>query len=331
MKFSGIKGNEQVCKALAGMVDSGRIPHAILLPEDDGGGAMSVAQAFLQYLFCLDHQNGDSCGVCPSCNKISKLIHPDVHYIFPVSGGPSSDYIKEFRRTVINEPEFTEARLFENLGLETKSSIINVAESKALLDTLSLSALEGGWKAVVIYLPERMNKEAGNRLLKSIEEPPAHTQFVLVSHAPEQVLPTILSRCQRIRMIPPQKSQITDSAASGQYSEILKSLMSSLVSRDLLAALEAGERIAGLPSRDNMKSFCKFASDVCRDMFLYQQGLSSLAGSSLPEAEGWAGRCRKTFPRGAMAALSRAKQMIERNVNQKIVFTDLVDRLFLIV
>ena len=329
MRFSEVKGNEAVCRALAGMVDSGRIPHAILLSEDDGGGAMAVAQAFLQYLFCQNHTGRDSCGTCPSCNKISKMIHPDVHYIFPVSGAPSATFIKDFRYTVTHEPFFTEARLYENLALESKSSIINVAESKEVLETLSLSALEGGWKAVVIYLPEKMNKEAGNRLLKSIEEPPEKTQFILVTHSPESVLSTIVSRCQCIRIMPPEKTDVVGATIDATYAEIFSELMKEMISKNLLGALEVGEKLSALPSRESAKAFCKFASDVCREIFLRQQGLKELESELLPEIDGWASRTRRTFARGAITALSRARQLIERNVNQKIVFTDLVDRLYL--
>ena len=329
MRFSEIKGNEDVCRALAGMVDSGRIPHAILLHEDDGGGAMGVAQAFLQYLFCRNHSGNDSCGECPSCNKISKMIHPDVHYIFPVSGAPSSSFIKEFRQTVIGEPNFTEARLYENLALETKSSVINVAESREVLETLSLSALEGGWKAVVIYLPEKMNKEAGNRLLKSIEEPPGYTQFVLVTHSPESVLSTIVSRCQCIRIMPPGKAEVMRASTDSTYAELFSQLMGALISRDLLATLEVGEQLSALPSRESAKAFCAFASEKCREIFLHQQGLEKLASGTFPEIPGWAERVRRTFARSASASLDRARRLIDRNVNQKIVFTDLLDRLYL--
>lgn len=331
MKLSDVQNNSRVCRALASMVDTGRVPHAILLDEDDGGGAMAVAQVFLQYFFCLNHSGGDSCGECPSCNKISKMIHPDIHYIFPVSGAATSSFLKEFRRTVIQEPNFTEARLYENLGIETKAALINVAESKSILETLSLSALEGGYKAVVIYLPERMNREAGNRLLKSIEEPPEKTLFVLITHSPEQVLPTILSRCQRIRLTPLPKDSVVRAGVTDSFSQIAVELMDSLTSHDLLAALEAGEKAASLPSRDSMRSFCVYLSDICRNVFLIQQGMAQVSDNSLPDCHKWAQKTRKIFPRGAMSALGRASEMIRRNVNQKIVFADLVDRLFLII
>ena len=115
MRFAGIQGNGDVKRVLAGMVDEGRIPHAILFHEDDGCGAVPMCVAFLQYLWCPDRADGDSCGVCPACNKISKLIHPDVHFVFPVAATsslgesekkhPISDYFLDgFRQLVLTNP-----------------------------------------------------------------------------------------------------------------------------------------------------------------------------------------------------------------------------------
>ena len=325
MTFAQVPGNQEVKQALIGMVDVGRVPHAILFHEDDGGGAFPLALAFLQYLYCRHRSGGDSCGQCPSCGKIAKLIHPDVHFVFPTAAGVLSEqYMEPLRRLVAEHPAFTEAELLEALGLEGKIPMIAVAESRRLLEKLSLSALEGGYRAVVIYLPERMNAEAANRLLKMIEEPPQQTQFLLISHQVEKVLTTISSRCQRIRIRPSGAAAETAFADAG----LLDELMTALLGKDLLGALEVSERIAALPSRESAKAFCIFAADRLRQMFLCQQGVQGL-GDCPPEVRRWAGRCRKTFPRTAMSALDRARMLVDRNVNQKIIFTDLVDRLYL--
>ena len=177
MRFAEIHGNDGVKRALAGMVDSGKIPHAILFHEDDGCGAVPMCVSFLQYLFCRNRSEGDSCGACAECNKIAKLIHPDIHFVYPVTGGsiiPSSakptalSYVKQWRELVLGNPYFTERDLHEALGIEGKSSLISVAEAREILGRLSFHSLEGGWRAVVMYLPEKMNAEAANRLLKSI-------------------------------------------------------------------------------------------------------------------------------------------------------------------
>ena len=321
MRFADTGSRQEVLSVLEAMVDSGRIPHAIMFSEPDGGSAFATALAFLQYLYCGSRAEGDSCGVCPSCNRISKLIHPDVYIIFPTTAPKTSQQLMtEFRSLVQQNPHFKEAELYEALGMEGKTALIAVAESKEVLSTLSLSALEGGYRSVVIYLPERMNPEAANRLLKAIEEPEPNTQFLLITHAPEKVLSTIASRCQHIQL------GGCEPAPDFQEPELLDRLMDALLRRDLFEALSVGDEIAALPSRENAKAFCKFAADAMRKVFLLQQGLS-LAPADSGKAAEWAGRARKTFPRNALSCLDRASRLVDRNVNLKIIFTDLVNRL----
>jgi len=328
MTFKQIKGNEVVVRALSGMVDSGRVPHAIMLHEDDGGGALAIAIAFLQYLYCHSHADGDSCGSCASCNKIAKMIHPDVHFIFPTTTQLTSDsYLRQWRELALANPSFTEAELGQALGIEGKITLIAVAEAKAILDKLSLSALEGGYRSVLIFLPEKMNQEAANRLLKLIEEPPALTQFLLITHAPEKVLQTISSRCQHIRVLPDRKLQSMLAAGEDAYGEIFAQLMDALLSRNLLLALESGESAAGLPSRESAGRFCAYVSERLRCIFLLQQGMSGLCDGSGLEAR-WAGKCSRTFPRLALKAVDRANLQISRNVNLKLLFTEMVNQMY---
>ena len=327
MTFAQVPGNDELKQALIGMVDAGRVPHAILFHEDDGGGAFPLCLAFLQYLFCKERRDGDSCGRCPSCGKISKLIHPDVHFIFPTAAGALSEqYMEPLRKLVSQNPSFREAELLAALDIEGKIPMIAVLEARRLLEKLSLSALEGGYRAVVIYLPERMNAEAANRLLKMIEEPPAKTQFLLIAHQVEKVLTTVASRCQRIRVRPAGAAATVFSAEA----ELMDALMGALLSKDLPAVLEASEQIAALPSREDAKAFCAFAAERLREVFLAQQGVEGV-GEISPQARQWAAQCRKTFPRQALEVLDRAQTLIGRNVNLKILFTDMADRLFLLI
>ena len=338
MRFSELKGNEAAKAAVAGMVDSGRIPHAIMFHEDDGGGGVSFCLALLQYVGCASRSGADSCGVCPWCNKIAKLIHPDVHFVFPVTGGsiiPSSakptslSYVKQWRELVLGNPFFTERDLDEALGIEGKSALISVGDAKEILGCLSFNSLEGGYRAVVVYLPEKMNADAANRLLKSLEEPPQKTLFLLVTHAPEKVLPTIASRCQCIRLAPVSRSEL--SVDSEQMRELFAGIMGAVVARDLQSALEAGEAVAALPSRDKVKAFIKYASSMMREIFLVQQGLRDLSGSSSEDvalAATYAPSLKKSFSRSMLPVLDRAYMLVERNVNQKIVICDLVNKLF---
>lgn len=305
----------ELLKTLCGMVDSGRVPHALLLHEDDGGGGVPIAMQFLEHLY----------GGNP---RVAKLIHPDIHFIFPlVQAGDSvaEQYAKEWRALIQENPSFSEGDLYDALGFEGKNTVISVKEANALLQVLSRYSLEGGYTSVVIYLPEKMNSVAANKLLKILEEPPQQTIFVMVTHAPERLLPTILSRCQLFRV------EAVEEAASValRYDDggLLSALMSAVIARDLDAALEVGEQLAGLPSRDSMRAFCRYAAEKMRRVFLVQQGLTVLAGDD-PEAAGWASACKKTFPRKALEALDKASGLIGRNVNQKILFTDLVDRFY---
>ena len=292
------------------MAESGRVPNAIMFSEPDGGPAFRIALEVLQRLY-----GGDG------AMRVAKLIHPDVHFIFPVSSPlTSTQLMPQFRELALQSPSFTEAELNAALGIEGKLSIIAVAEAREVLGTLALSALEGGWRSVLIYLPEKMNPEAANRLLKSIEEPSDRTLFILISHSPEKVLQTIRSRCQQFQLGDEIKAPDFDSP------ELLDSLMDALAGRDLLRAFEEGEKISALPSRDSAKAFCKFASDAMRNLFIAQQGLT-LPSTGSGKADQWASRFKKTFPRAAMACFDKAHRLVERNVNMKIVFTDLVNRL----
>ena len=328
MLFDTITGNDRTVAAMRNMVATGRVPHAILLYENDGGGAFPLCLAFLEALY----------GGSP---KVAKLIHPDIHFVFPVTGGskvstsekPTSDsYMQWFRELALERPRFTESELYQALGIEGKSGLIAVGEARLILDKLSLTGVEGGWRSVVMFLPEKMNQEAANRLLKIVEEPPQQTLFLMITHAPEKVLKTISSRCLSIRALPPREDLSSrPNEEVGEIASLFNDLMDALLEKNLLTALEVGESLAALSSREKQKAFCRYAGECLRDVFLLQQGLDRLAGVPDEEMDYYrrlAGTLKRNFPRTAAAQLDRAVTLIERNVNQKIIFTDLVDRLY---
>ena len=326
--FRDLRGNGDVIKALVGMVDSDKIPHALMLHEEDGGGGVPMALSFLQYLYCSAVKDGDACGGCPECNRMTKLIHPDVHFLYPVNAPlTSEDYLPKWRSLVQANPLFTENELCESLGVEGKSTLIAVSEAKSLIEKLSLSAVEGGYRSVLIYLPEKMNQETSNRLLKLIEEPPEKTLFILITHSPEKVLTTIASRCQRIRVRPASMERVQTGEAFEVSARLFSQLLESLLNGDLLSSLEVGEALGALPSREAAKIFCVYASGRLRDIFLCQQRLDTLQRPD-EAVEKVAPRLRRDFPRLASAAVDRARMRIERNVNMKILFTDLVNTLY---
>ena len=349
MRFADIIGNRTAADALLTMADSGRVAHAMLFYENEGCGAIPLALAYVQYLNCSNPHDGDSCGECPSCRQMSKLIHPDVHYVFPVNKGPkasddkptSESYIKYWRELVLANPYFTESDLQKAIGIESKNGLIAVAEAKSMISKLSLTAVADGYKAVIFYLPEKMNQETANRLLKLVEEPPEKTIFIFITHAPEKVLQTIFSRCQSLRVLPLSKEELAavramapkeDREEYNMFMDLFMDLMNSIVSRDLSSALECGEQIAALESREKQKGFCTFVSECIRKIFMLQQNLPQIAAISEEEEEFYssmAGRCGKKFCSKTITNIEKVSYMIDRNVNSKILFCDLVNRMFL--
>lgn len=321
MKFSDVIGNSAAADALKGMVDEGRVPHSLMFHEDDGCGAMAMTLAFLGYLFNDEH-------------KISKLIHPDVHFVYPVNGGTSLTYIKEFRELVLQNPYFLESELGYALGIEGKNAIISVDEAKVILDKLALTSLEGGYRAIVVYLPEKMNEATANRLLKSIEEPPSKTVFVFITHAPEKVLTTISSRCQRIRLLPIDRNAVSGvETEQDETMDLACRMLEAVTRKDLADALDLSESAAALPSREKAKAFCKAMSEILRAVFLCQQGLPAmvnLPGDVAERAAAMAPGLRKSFSRNALPVLDNALKLIDRNINVKVLFCDLANKLYTI-
>lgn len=351
MRFADIIGNAQVVSSLLSMARSGRVAHAVLMYENEGCGALPLALAYIQYLNCANPSEGDSCGECPSCRQMSRLIHPDVHFVFPVNKGPkvsedkptSESYLKYWRELVLADPYFHESDLQKAIGIESKVGLIAVAEAKSIIGKLSLSSVSDGYKAVILFLPEKMNQETANRLLKLVEEPPEKTIFIFITHAPEKVLQTIFSRCQSIRVLPLTKEEAVrvealrpekDTQESDQYMDLFADLMNSLTGRSLMGALECAESMAALDSREKQKGFCTFAAECIRNIFMIQQNMSALACMEPQDEEffqGVAGKVSRTFCSKTITNIEKAVAMIDRNVNSKIVFCDLVNRMFLTV
>lgn len=349
MRFADVIGNERVAQTLAAMADSGRVAHAMLLYENEGCGALALALAYLQYLNCTNPSDGDSCGKCLSCKQMEKLIHPDVHFVFPVNKGPKSSddkptsesYIKYWRELAVADPYFTESDLQKAIGIESKNGLIAVAEAKSIISKLSLTSVADGYKAVVFYLPEKMNQETANRLLKMVEEPPEKTIFLFITHAPEKVLQTIFSRCQSVRVLPLTKEEAElvrsrkpeeDKEEYNRFSDLFADLMNAIVSRNLMGALDCSEQMAALESREKQKAFCTFASECIRKIYMIQQNMPQIADVPEDEHEFYskmAASCGKSFCHRSVTNIEKVVAMIDRNVSSKILFCDLVNRMFL--
>ena len=197
----------------------GTVPHALLFCGPEGTGKLQTAIAFARYLLCRDKGSGtDSCGTCPSCVKMDKLVHPDLHFVFPVinkskTAGRSTvsdDEISTWRETVIDQQYFGFEDWLSAIDADNKQASIFVTESESIMSKLSLKSVEGGYKIMIIWHAEKMNQQCANSLLKLLEEPPAGTIFILTTDAPEQMLETIISRTQRIDFRRISEQQITE-------------------------------------------------------------------------------------------------------------------------
>ena len=183
-----------------------RNSHAQLFTGQDGGGALALALAYAQLLLCERPGEEGPCGTCPQCIQSGQLTHPDFHFIFPVvkSGttGTSEEFLSTWREVLLARPFLTYGRWLEEAGFDKKQALIAVSESDRILKIASLRSFAGGAKIIFIWMPEKMNVNAANKLLKVLEEPEHNTFFLLVSHHPEQLLQTIKSRCQ-VLGVPP--------------------------------------------------------------------------------------------------------------------------------
>ncbi|MBO5943227.1 MAG: hypothetical protein J6Q63_08075, partial [Bacteroidales bacterium] len=225
--------------------------------------------------------------------------------------------------------------------IESKNGLIAVAEAKSIITKLSLAPVYDGYKAVIFYLPEKMNQETANRLLKMVEEPPQKTLFLFITHAPEKVLQTIFSRCQSIRVMPLTKEEqrlvqerrpLVEDEDGNMFLDLFADLMNAIVSKDLMAALDCGEAMAALDSREKQKAFCNFAASCIRKIFMLQQNLPQIADIGDQEQDFYAdmaAKCPKGFCVKQIANIDKVVSMIDRNVSSKIVFCDLVNRMFM--
>jgi len=205
MQFKEVIGQQEIKAKLTGMVGSGKIPHAIMLLGPEGNGNLALALSLAQYIQCENKQPDDSCGVCSSCIKNQKFIHPDVHFTFPVvpkkSGEPpvSNDYITDWRTALASNAYVNSNDWLQSIGAENRQGNITVRECHEIIRSMSMKTYESAYKIQIIWLAEFL-KEAGNTLLKVIEEPPANTIFILIVENIEMILNTIISRTQLIKV-----------------------------------------------------------------------------------------------------------------------------------
>lgn len=217
MLFSDILGQEHIKNHLTQSAENGRVPHAQLFVGPEGSGTLPMAIAYAQYLLCKN-TNGENTGGNEACNlKFEHFSHPDLHFAFPVATNDkvkkhpvSNMFLEEWRELLSEQPYGNLFDWYKKLGVDNKQGQIGVDEATEIVKSLSLKAYEGGYKVMLIWMAEKMNTSAANKLLKLIEEPPNKTVFILVAEDEEQIINTILSRCQVLHFPPLAEEVIKD-------------------------------------------------------------------------------------------------------------------------
>ena len=268
MRFADITGQNDLKRHLAQTVDAGRVSHAQLFTGASGFGTLALAVAYVQYLCCRHRRNGDSCGECPDCRQIEALAHPDLHLVFPVNkqGKKSGEVIRsdEFLpqfRTLFAERRgyFSPQEWYDRLDLgKTLKGMIAAREADEIIRKLSFKSFEADYKTKLVWLPETMNEEAANKILKILEEPWERTLFILVSEHPDRLLPTILSRTQEVCVprIAPEVLE-REAFARGVADPLQARNMARLADGDLL---ELGHLVAGESDAQRKEHFDLFCS-----------------------------------------------------------------------
>ena len=371
MYFKDIIGHKSLLTQLCRMVDENRLAHALLLTGASGNGKLPVAVALARYILCRDRRDGDACDRCPSCVKMDKLIHSDLHFVFPVkkkkssssdSAPVSDDYIGEWREIFLKEPYFSYSDWLAMLDVENQQPMIYEKESSEILRKLSLKSREGGWKIMIIWLPEKMKEACANKLLKILEEPPAETLFLLVAESTEHILPTILSRTQRIdipriavedvsvalqrryaldadtaRSIAQQSGGDWEKAESmlrvdndkKLYLELFMTLMRMAYKRDIMAMKLWSEQVAAL-GRERQKGMLEYCQRMIRENFIMNFRRNEMLYMS-PEERSFSVNFSPFVNEnnifGIVEEISEAQKHVEQNVNAKMIFFDMALRM----
>lgn len=397
MQFYDVIGQQPIKDKLIQMVQQNRLSHALLFLGKEGTGALPLALAFAQYVTCIHNPlqatttkhnapltSGSmfadaptqsdtntaftaACGKCPACTKASKLVHPDIHYCYPViprkqGDKPiSTDFIAPWRQFVLTQPNGNAYDWLQSIDAENKQGNITAEECNDIIRKISLKSFESAFKILIIWMPEMLGKN-GNKLLKLIEEPPPDTLFILVAENEALILPTILSRTQLIKIPILQQSDIAQALvayqgislvkanqiaalADGNYREalqlllhaddnyelLLRNWLNAIIKKNLPAQLKWIEDAAKM-GREKQKQFFKYFIHTIQQSI--RQSVLPHALSNA-EAQDLANRLNKlcTIDQHEAIAdqLQKATYYIERNANPKLLFHALTIRLYHII
>ena len=364
MRFADIIGQQELKRHLAQSVDRGRISHAQLFTGAAGTGALPLAIAYAQYLNCPNRKDGDSCGVCPSCQQTAALAHPDLHFVFPVnkqgkkSGEVvlSAEFMPQWRECVSStDGYFTPQQWYDRLDLgKTLRGMISAKEADEIIRRLSFKSFESEYKIMLIWLPETMNDEAANKILKILEEPWEKTIFLMVSERPDLLLSTIISRTQEVAvprltvedlmpMVEGDEQQRRNTArlAAGDLIEMRRltggeedavrresfdlfcRLMRLSYNDKHLELIDWADEVATL-TREQQRSMLRHAARLLRESYMLHAGLGQISYLWGEEAA----FCNKFAPfignqniEFLIGEIEQAMRQVSQNGNPRIIFT----------
>ncbi|OYX93368.1 MAG: hypothetical protein B7Y76_11835, partial [Sphingobacteriia bacterium 35-40-5] len=358
MLFQEVIGQNAIKEQLIQSVFENRVSHAQLFLGPEGSGSFALALAYAQFISCTERTERDSCGICASCRKYNKLIHPDLHFSYPFfRGGEKEDSMAdlgEWRDLVLSNPYFNLDEWRLRLDAQNKQPNINKAECLNILHRLSLKAFESEYKTMIIWLPEYLKNE-GNRLLKTLEEPANKTLIILVAQNQDQILNTIISRTQLVK-IPALKNEdiVQYLTENKDISETQASRIAYLSDGNMQAALnllkeddhddfrnftgwmrmtfaDKGAQIIDFVDelsklgRENQKNMLRYGVQLIRECIMMMSGAESLV--HLPSAEldfvkNFSKHLDLAKCEALVNELEKAHYHIERNANPKILFLD---------
>lgn len=368
MRFKDIIGQEAIKHNLIKTIKDNRVSHAQLFLGPESSGSLALALAYAQYINCEHKLVDDSCGECSSCKKYSKIIHPDLHFSFPFFAKhgkeASLDYIADWRKAFLGNPYLSFDYWRDFVKAENKQGNINIAECHQIIQSLSLKPFEAEYKVLIMWLPEYLGKN-GNALLKLIEEPAQKTLFLLVAQNQEQILTTILSRTQLVKINRPKEMEIIHflmrehkvdeeqakqiafisdgniekalasiaESTHNSFYELFRSWILLCFKNDGLGLVDLVEKDFPKMGRENQKSFILYAINIMREVLLLKNSLQQmfrLTGKEETLAERFAELFGHDQVEAIITLFEETSFNIERNANPKILFLDVSLQLVLL-
>lgn len=363
MTFARVVGQQRLKEQLLQECRVKRLSHARLFAGKEGVGKMALALAVAQYVNCDAPTNGDACGVCPSCLKFKKMIHPDLHFVFPIvkmagkSAAVCDDFLESWRQFLLENPYVSLSNWYKHIGVDNKQGMIYAEESNEIVRKLSRKPYEGKYKVIIFWLPEKMHLFCANKLLKILEEPPQKTLFLMLTENPEEILPTIYSRAQSLR-VPEiddkslyeylqakgyggQQAKGVVTLAQGSITEAtrlleeqdslqfnfeeFKNIMRFAYSRNIPELYDWAEKMAKI-GRERQKQFMDYASRMVRENFMYnlkQDRLYRITPEELGFSSKFAPFIQPKNVEDLYEDFSKAYADISANGNAKIILMDL--------